>query len=388
MRSDVWAEIDLAALAHNISQLRSVLEPATRMMAVVKANAYGHGLLPVAGQVLASGADCLGVARHAEALQLRQAGIEAPVLIFGYTPPALTPELVANDLSQTVCSYETARQMAAQARKCRGELSVQIKVDTGMGRLGIIVPTEDPASPTAAVDEAAVAEIRAIQGLSGLQVKGIYTHFATADHSDKTYARGQFRLFKELMARLAGGGTVAVCRHAANSAAIIDMPDTHMDMVRAGIAIYGLYPSAAVSRQRLDLRPVMAVKARVIHLKKVDAGFAVSYGAAARTSQPTTIATVSIGYADGYNRLLSCRGRMLVRGRSAPVIGRVCMDQTMLDVGHIDGVEIGDEVVVFGRDGGQEVAVAEIAEMLGTISYEVVSGISDRVERIICHPPP
>ncbi len=385
MRSDVWAEIDLGALAHNISQLRSVLDPATRMMAVVKANAYGHGLLPVAGQVLASGADCLGVARFAEALQLRQAGIAAPVLLFGYTPPSLTPELVANKLSQTVCSYETARQMAAQARKGGLELSVHIKVDTGMGRLGIVVPTENPASPTAAVDAAAVDEIRAIQGLSGLQVKGIYTHFATADHSDKTYARGQFRLFKGLMAALAGEGAEPVRRHAANSAAIIDMPETHLDMVRAGIAIYGLYPSAAVSRHRLDLRPVMAIKARIIHLKKVDAGFAVSYGAAARTSAPTTIATVCIGYADGYNRLLSCRGRMLVRGRSAPVIGRVCMDQTMLDVGHIDGVEIGDEVVVFGRDGEQEVTVAEIAEMLGTISYEVVSGISDRVERIVCH---
>jgi len=379
---DVWAEIDLCALAHNVGRLRSVLNPATQMMAVVKANAYGHGVLPVARQVLESGADSLGVARFAEALHLRQSGIEAPILIFGYTPPELTVELVANNLTQTVYSYETAREMAQQAGKAGNPLPVHIKVDTGMGRLGIVTRDGTASGPADGIAGAAAAEIHAIKNLPGLRVKGIYTHFATADHCDKTDARRQFHLFQELTAALANKDGEMLWRHAANSAAIIDLPETHLDMVRAGISIYGLYPSAAVSRRQVNLRPVMTLKARIIHLKKVDAGFAVSYGAVEKTRHPTTIATVSIGYADGYNRQLSCRGRMLVRGKSARVIGRICMDQTMLDVGHIADVRIGDEVVIFGRDKGEELPVAELAGMLDTISYEVVAGISDRVQRV------
>jgi alanine racemase len=340
-------------------------------------------MVPVAKAVLAAGADFLGVARYAEAIFLRRAGIRAPILIFGYTPPEFTRELIANRLTQTIYSYETAKEMAAQASGSEKPLAVHLKVDTGMGRLGILAADPDAGHFRAeqGIKKAALDAIAAIKKLPGLWVEGLYTHFATADHPDKSFARRQFNRFQALKSALADGGITFDLCHAANSAAIIDMPETHMGMVRAGISVYGLYPSSAVDRARIDLKPAMTLKSRIIHLKRVGKGFPVSYGATAQTPQPTTIATVSIGYADGYNRLLSSRGRMLVRGISAPVIGRVCMDQTMLDVGHIPDVRMGDEVVVFGPDAAGELPVAEVAEQLGTISYEVVAGVSDRVAR-------
>ncbi|MDZ7833744.1 MAG: alanine racemase [Desulfobacterales bacterium] len=380
---DVWAEIDLSAIRHNVKQLRSILTPGTRLMIVVKANAYGHGIVPVARQALAAGADYLGVARYPEALCLRQAGIRAPILIFGYTPPEFTCELLAHNLIQTVYSYQTAGQMAGQAGHSDNPLPVHVKVDTGMGRLGVMAaaPGSENGSGEEGVNQAALDEIAAIKNLPGLRVEGLYTHFATADHQDKRFARRQFARFQRLKSALADAGITFDLCHAANSAAIIDMPETHMDMVRAGISVYGLYPSDQVSRTRMALKPAMTLKSRIIHLKTVGAGFPVSYGATAETKAPTTIATVSIGYADGYNRLLSSKGRMLVRGQSAPVIGRVCMDQSMLDVGHIANVEMGDEVVAFGPDDTGGLPVAEVADQLGTITYEVVTGVSDRVER-------
>ncbi|MFP4533592.1 MAG: alanine racemase [Desulfobacterales bacterium] len=377
---DVWAEIDLSAIRHNVKQLRSILTPGTRLMIVVKANAYGHGIVPVAMQALAAGADYLGVARYAEAVCLRQAGIRAPILIFGYTPPEFTRDLLAHNLIQTVYSYQTARQMAGHSNN---PLAVHVKVDTGMGRLGVMAAAQGTANDSGedGVNQAALDEIAAIKNLPGLRVEGLYTHFATADHQDKRFARRQFACFQQLKSALADAGITFDLCHAANSAAVIDMPETHMDMVRAGISVYGLYPSDQVSRTRIALKPAMTLKSRIIHLKTVGAGFPVSYGATAETKAPTTIATVSVGYADGYNRLLSSKGRMLVRGQSAPVIGRVCMDQTMLDVGHIANVEMGDEVVAFGPDDKGGLPVAEVADQLGTITYEVVSGVSDRVVR-------
>ena len=384
MTPDVWAEIDLSAVAHNIGRLKSLLAPGVRFMAVVKANAYGHGLLPVARQALAAGADCLGVARLAEAVALREGGISAPILIFGYTPPASAGELTAHRLVQTIYSYEIAEKMAAAAQKRNTWLPVHVNLDTGMGRLGIVGGIRRSPGAAPEPDPAAVEEIKAVSRLPGLSVEGIYTHFATADEADQTLAAGQLKLFQDLKAALAAEGLGPFVRHAANSAALIAMPESRMDMVRAGIAVYGLAPSAAFPIEAMDLRPAMTLKARVIHLKKVGAGFPVSYGATEQTRQPTTIATVSIGYADGYSRLFSSRGRMRVRGQFAPVIGRVCMDQTMLDVGAVPGVALGDEVVVFGRDESGTLPVSEVAEALDTISYEVVSGVSDRVARVYC----
>ncbi|MCP4106431.1 MAG: alanine racemase [Desulfobacteraceae bacterium] len=369
-----WAEIDLKAIAHNILELRRITNPGARLMAVVKANAYGHGAGKVADQALKNGADMLGVARLNEGIRLRKEGIEAPILIFGYTPPSLADKLVEFNLCQTVWSCETARALSDIALSLGRKIRVHLKTDTGMGRLGLVTTVDG--------EQAALREVESIARLHGLELEGIFTHFASSDSSDKSYTKKQFERFMEFLDKLCQTGPDIPIKHAANSAAIIDMPETHLDMVRAGISLYGLYPSDEVDKSRISLKPAMEFKAKVIHLKKVPAGFNVSYGSTFQTEKTTTIATISAGYADGLNRMLSSRGHMLVCGSKAPVVGRVCMDLTMLDVGHIPDVHIEDEVVIFGSQGNSSLTVDEIASALNTINYEIVSTITDRVPRL------
>lgn len=369
----VWAEVDLKAIAHNIRELRRITNPKARFMAIVKANAYGHGIIEVARQSLENGAEALGVANIEEGIQLRKAGIDAPVLIFGYTSPVHAKKLIEFDLTQTVYSYETSRALSEAVAAYGKKIKVHIKVDTGMGRLGLLREITD----------SAVSEVESISRLPMLELEGIYTHFATADKSDRSYAGKQFKIFMDFLNQLRVAGLEIPVTHAANSAAIINMPETHLDMVRAGISIYGLYTSEEVDRSIIKLKPAMELKTKIIHLKKVPAGFKVSYGTTYETEEPTTIATVSIGYADGLNRLLSSKGRMLVcGGQSAPIVGRVCMDMTMLDVGKIPEIAIGEEVVVFGKQGNASISIDEIASTINTINYEVVSTIMERVPRI------
>lgn len=378
----VWAEIDLNAIAHNVRQLRRVTRSEARLMVAVKANAYGHGVIPVARRALESGADALGVARLPEALDLRDAGIRAPILIFGYTPPAQIETVLRNDLIQTVYDLETARAYDETARRCQGRLRAHLKVDTGMGRLGIL-PQDRRHLPEGMPTTAdAVGEVRAMAALPNLALDGIFTHFASADSADKTYAEFQFDNFQAFLDALQQAGLNFEMRHAANSGAIIDMPHTHLDMVRAGISFYGLYPSAEVDRRRIDLKPVLSLKARIIHLKHVPAGTPISYGMTYTTAAPTVIATVPIGYADGFRRRLSNCGQMLVRGRRAPIVGRVCMDLTMLDVGHIEAVALEDEVVAIGSQGSEEIAAEELADLLDTINYEVTASLTGRIPRV------
>ncbi len=351
-------------------------------MAVVKANAYGHGISEVAGRVLSAGANVLGVARVNEAVRIREAGFDAPILIFGHTPPEMAAVLIDYNLTQTFWSYQTARLFSDAAQRMNREIKAHLKVDTGMGRLGV-VPRDLCLPPDSShISDHAVREAVSIKKLSGIHLEGIYTHFATADVSDKTLALRQFAIFNEFIDQLKKQGIEFEIRHAANSAAIIDMPETHLEMVRAGISVYGYYPSENVDLNKISILPAMTLKSRIIHLKKVNSGFAVSYGATEKTFRPTVIATVSIGYADGYSRLLSSKGKMLVRNRLAPVIGRVCMDQTMLDVGEIPDVAVGDEVVVFGPHENLSVGADNIAELTNTISYEVLAGVSERVSRV------
>lgn len=373
----IWAEIDLNAISHNVRELRRITHPNARLLAAVKANAYGHGIIEVARQVLKSGADSLGVARIGEGIRLREAGIDAPVLVFGYSPPSEAARLYEFDLIQTVYSYETARALSDTASSLDIKNNIHLKVDTGMGRLGLL-----PDSRRAAPAHSAVEEVKSIAGLSGLKLEGIFTHFATADWADKSYAEQQFQIFSKFLDQLHHAGIKFSVRHAANSGAIIDMPQTHLDMVRAGISIYGLYPSDEIDKSRIKFLPAMSLKARIVHLKKVPAGFMVSYGITHETKKPTTIATIPIGYGDGFSRLMSSNGDMLVHGQRAPIIGRVCMDLTMIDVGHIPEVEIGDEVVIFGRQGSASISADEIARFTDTINYEVVTRISDRVPRV------
>jgi len=374
---NIWAEIDLNAIAHNVREIRRVTSSKASLMVAVKANAYGHGIIEVAKQALKSGADALGVARVDEGIRLREAGIDAPVLVFGYTQPSEPVRLYEFDLIQTVYSYETARILSATASSLNIKINIHLKVDTGMGRLGLL-----PDSRRAAPADSAVEEVKSIAGLSNLKLEGIFTHFATADWSDKSYAEKQFQIFLNFLDQLHKAGLEFSVKHAANSGAIIDMPQTHLDMVRAGISTYGLYPSDEIDKSRIKLLPAMSLKARIIHLKKVPAGFMVSYGITHKTKKPTTIATIPAGYGDGLSRLMSSNGHMLVHGQRAPIIGRVCMDLTMIDVGHIPEAKIEDEVVVFGHQGDASISAEEIARLTKTINYEVVTRISDRVPRV------
>ncbi len=377
----VRAEIDLKAIANNIKELRRITHPDARLMGVVKANGYGHGAIEVAQCALQNGAEILGVARIEEGIQIREAGIEVPILIFGYTLPELAIDLLEYDLTQTVYTYASAQTLSRTAAALKKKIRIHLKVDTGMGRLGLL-PQNFQLDNSAAIDTDAVEETLAIAGLDGLELEGIFTHFATADSADKTYAEDQLDLFMNFLNRLRKAGLEPPVRHAANSAALIDIPQSHLDLVRPGIATYGLYPSDEVNKRHVSLKPAMALKARIIQLKKVPAGFKVSYGTSHQTRKPTTIATIPIGYADGLNRLLSSRGQMLVHEQRAPIIGRVCMDLTMLDVGHIDNIQMGEEVVVFGRQGSASITVDEVASSLNTINYEIVSTITARVPRV------
>jgi len=376
-----WAEIDLQAYAHNIKELKRISRPSARLMAVVKANGYGHGAVEVAREALQNGAQYLGVARINEAVPLRAAGLEAPILIFGYSSPDIAPSLIEHDLTQSVYSLSTASALSENAARQGKKIKVHLKVDSGMGRLGFLLDAKNNTADDIPAQDP-LAEIEAITRLPGLTVEGIFTHFATADSADKSYANLQLDRFMDLLTRLKKEGLQPPLRHAANSAALIDMPDSHLDMVRPGIATYGLHPSDEVNKSNVDLKPVMTLKSKIIHLKRVAPGFNISYGITFQTKNPTTIATVPVGYADGFNRLLSSRGYMLVHGRRVPVVGRVCMDLTMLDVGAISGVALEDEVVVFGKQGNGAVTADEIASSLDTINYEIVSSITGRVPRV------
>lgn len=371
----IWAEIDLAAIAHNIRALKALLPTETQLLAAVKANAYGHGAVEVSRTVLANGASYLGVARPGEALALRQAGIEAPILIFGYSPPEMALDLAGHGLEQCVYDIDTARAFSARLKEGPQPLAIHLKVDTGMGRLGLACPNEATIDPW-------VELVKELNHLPGLVFKGLFSHFATADSRDKTFAEGQFRQFEACLAALEANHLRPPLGHMANSGAIIDLPATHLDMARAGISVYGLYPSGEVQKERVVLRPALSLKARVIHLKTVSPGSPISYGCTWKASRDATIATIPIGYADGYNRGLSNKGMMVVGGQRVPIVGRVCMDLTMVDVTAVPGVKIGDEVVVIGRQGGTEVSADDVAAWNDTINYEVVAALTDRVPRI------
>jgi len=378
----LWAEVDLKAIAHNICELRKITNCNSRLMAVVKANGYGHGSVEVARCALDNGAEILGVARIHEAILLRNEGIDVPILVLGYTPAFCYEDIVNYDVIQTVFSSQASESLSSFAVSHKKKVKVHVKIDTGMGRLGILVGRPGEYKNRNGRQEYAIKEVESIIRLPGLEPEGIFTHFSMADSLDKSFSRRQFKIFIEFINSLKSQGIEFGIRHAANSAGIIDMPETHLDMVRAGIAMYGLYPSEEVKKERAFLMPAMAVKSLIIHLKNVNAGFKVSYGATYETKKPTTIATVPIGYADGYNRLLSSRGYMLVGGERAPITGRVCMDLTMLDIGGISGVEQGDEVVIIGKQKNSVIKAEEIAALTDTINYEVVSSLTERVKRI------
>ena len=376
MRTDITSdrfdrscvEIDLAALRHNYNEIRRVTSPDTEIMAVVKADAYGHGAVRCARALIECGASYLCVATIGEAVELREAGIDHRILILGYTDPINFDDVVKYDIDQAVYDYEAAKLLSDEAVKQNKICRIHIKLDTGMGRLGFIS------------DGSSTGDIKRICELPGLDHYGVFSHFAVADTDDDKYTMKQFVSFMSELDELAKVGITFAKRHICNSAGIMRFPGMHLDMVRAGIILYGLMPPGCPAPQKkIDLIPVMSWYAKVIHVKMIPVGTSVSYGRHFTAERPTKVLTVSIGYADGLSRRYSNGFELMVAGKRAPIIGNVCMDMCMLDATDItDDVEVRSLVTVFGKDR----SVDELAEYLGTINYEITCIIGKRVPRI------
>lgn len=365
----VIAEINLDNIAHNVKAVREIIGNNTKIMAVVKADAYGHGAVEVSKTALYNGADWLGVATCDEGIQLRKNSIFVPILLLGYTPAARVDEVILNGLTQTIFSYETAKEFSIAAKKLKRSVNVHIKIDTGMGRIGF-TPCEE-----------SIETILKISMLPGLNITGIYTHFAEADKRDKTYTYEQYKKFTYMTENIEKRLGIKILKHAANSGAILELPDLKLDMVREGILLYGLYPSNEVSRN-INILPCMSIKSKVSYVKETEAGISIGYGRTFFTKRKSIIATIPVGYADGYSRLLSNKASVIIRGSVAPVVGNICMDQFMADVTDIDGVKEGDSVILIGGDNGNFITADELAEIQGTISYEILCGVGRRVPRI------
>lgn len=358
----VWAEIDLAAIKANLAAIKARLAPRTKLMAVVKANAYGHGLIPVSKAAVEGGADRLGVAMVEEALELREAGLDIPIQILSEPPIGAAEEIAAYNLIPAVYSIDLARALSRKAQIIQAPLTIHIKVDTGMHRAG------------APIDQS-LELYQSIRRLPGLQVEGVFTHFACADNPDDPYTTEQLQSFLQLKKALP---EIPVW-HAANSAAALFMPETQLDMVRIGIAMYGLQP--AIKLSPIALKPALSLKTEIGFIQELKAGEGVSYGLTYKAQRKVKVATLPIGYGDGYSRLLSNKGEVLIAGQRVKLIGNICMDQSLVELDHLK-TKVGDEVVLIGSQGKERISAEEIASLLGTINYEVVCMINKRVARL------
>ncbi len=378
--SQIVAEVDLSAISHNVRALKEVLGPQVGLMAVAKSNGYGHGAVEVAKAALGAGADFIGVARFDEAMILRRGGVTGPILIFGHTRTERAAQLAMHNLTQTACSREYATRLSQSAHLAGKSVAIHLKLDTGMGRLGILhdhYRTPDATCPPSCASD----EIRHIAALPGLTLTGIYTHFSASDAPENPHTHIQHGLFRECLDALGPDAPIA---HAANGAAIFFFPETRHQMVRAGSLIYGLCPPELMGIAP-RLMPAMTLKTHIVQLKHIPHGFQLGYDCSWVARRPTTIATLPVGYGDGYARLFSNNGTMLVKGTQAPIVGKVCMDMTMIDVTDIPGVREGEEVVIFGRQEGAELSAQEVAETIGTIPEEVIVGLTARVPRTYTH---
>lgn len=365
-----YAEISLEAIGHNIREVKKRLPEGVKLLGVVKANAYGHGAVPVASY-LENQVDYFATATIEEAVELRENGISAPILILGYVSPSQYGDIVEYDITQTIDSYAQALALEKEAARQNRKAKAHLAVDTGMTRIGFQVTEHD-------ADEAAK-----IADLPHIELEGMFTHFSCADQEDKTYCSMQMEKYDKMTALLAERGVTIPLRHICNSAGIMEFDDHRFEMVRSGIITYGIYPSEKVKKERLDLIPALSWKSHVIHVKEVGPGIGVSYGATYVTEKPMTrIATVSAGYADGYPRALSNQGCVLIHGKKAPIIGRICMDQMMVDVTDIPDVQVEDVVTLVGTDGDETITIEEIANPAARFDYEMLCDISSRVTRV------
>lgn len=360
--------IDRAAIKSNYFELKKIIAKDVDILAVVKANAYGHGAVEVAKTLEHAGCNFFGVALCEEGIELREAGVKSPIIILGGIYPNQIRDVIEYDLTPVIFDIEMARIIDSLAGKTGKRIKVHIKIDTGMGRLGLL-PYQ------------ATQFFKSLKGLTNLNVDGILSHFAEADEEDKEFSIEQLNVFLKIINVVKDIGFKPGLIHIANSAATVEHADSHFNLVRPGIMLYGAYPAGHMI-EKIDLKPAMRLVTQIVHIKQAPKGFSVSYGRKYITKKDSIIAAIPIGYGDGYPRSLSNKGEVLIKGQRAKVAGAICMDITMLDVTHIKGVEQGDEAVLIGKQGDDNITVDELAEKAGTISYEILCGITNRVPRV------
>ncbi len=365
---DTWVEISLDAIHNNVRVFKNYIGTNSKLMAVVKADGYGHGAVEVAKEALASGADYLAVAILDEAIQLREAGIHSPLLVLGYTPLRAIPTAINFDITLTVFTEEIARKIKEVAEEKQKQARVHIKIDSGMNRVGI--RTKEDA-----------LDLAASLASDFVTLEGIFTHFADADNLDATYTESQFQSFMNIITALEENQIFIPIKHCCNSAATIAHPSMHLDMVRVGVSMYGLYPSEHL-KEKITLKQAMSLKTKAVYIKTIDTEQAISYGCTFTTNETSTIATIPLGYADGFSRSLSNRGHVTVHGKQAPIVGRICMDQSMIDVSAIGTVQPDDVFTIFGDPNDGYISMGEVAEQMNTIHYETACLIGKRVPRM------
>lgn len=366
-----WAEISLSSLDYNIKNIIAKVGDNVEIIGVIKADGYGHGSVQVAGVLRKNGVKTFAVATLSEAIKLREHGVEEEIIMLGLTPSQYADTIVRYHITPVVCDFANADAISREAAKYGKSVEGFVAVDTGMGRIGY--QAEDPN---------AVSEIQKIETLTNFKIKGLFSHFATADAADKTYARQQEAKYNAFYEKLREAGVKIPMRTLANSAAVMELPSVHFDAVRPGIILYGCYPSAEVDKNQLSLKPAMSVKANIMQLKKVPKGTTISYGQKYTAPRDSLIATLTLGYADGYPRPYSPVGRVIVNGVFAPIAGNICMDQCMIDVTDVPDVKEGDEVIIMGSDGKNTILADEIAEATKTINYEIVCAFGQRLPKV------
>lgn len=367
----VWAEINLSNLDYNIKNIKAKLGSGTKIIGVVKADGYGHGSVKVAEVLRANGVDTFAVSTLQEAIVLREAGATEQIISLSLTPNFYSNVLVEYDITPVISSLENARAISKTAAEVGKTVSGFIAADTGMGRIGYLT-----------WDENAVSEIKEISQLPNFKIAGLFSHMSTADSADKTFSRQQEQCFNEFYDKLIAAGIEIPMRTFANSASVMELPSVYFDAVRPGIILYGCYPSDEVDKSSLSLNPVMSVKATISHLKDVPAGFSVSYGREFISKRPSKIATIALGYADGYPRPYAPKGEVIVNGVKAPLAGNICMDQCMIDVTDVPNVKVGDEVIIMGSDGKNTILADDIAKATGTINYEIICAFGQRLPKV------
>lgn len=366
----VQANINLDAICNNIKNAKNKLKAGTKVMAIIKADAYGHGAVPVA-KALDELVDAYGIAIIEEGIELRNAGIKKPILILGYTPIQQLNLLLKYDITAAVFSYEMAEKLSQEAKKQGKIAKVHIKLDTGMGRIGFMP------------EDSSISVIKKISKLEGIEIEGCFSHFARADEKNLDFTHLQLERYMNFVNKLEEEGIIIPVRHISNSAGIMEVPDANLDMVRSGIITYGLYPSNEVNKENLTIEPAMEIKACISYLKEVGEGTGISYNSTYVTKRRTKVATIPVGYGDGYPRALSSKGRVLIHGQSAPILGRVCMDQFMVDVTDIPEVQEGDMVTLVGKDENEFISVEEVSAASGSsFNYEFVCDVGKRIPRV------